>query len=101
MHKICIPFGWKFSSEFNDVHLEVIRGHLTGSKKVIWGQKSEIWPNSQDMHIIRWAFFSGFNGVHLEVIRGHLRGQKKSFGGHKSGKRPNTKLIREIEKKKS
>ena len=54
---ICIWIDWKFSSEFNGVHLEVIRGHLRGQKRSFWGQKSEIWPNAHDMHIDRLEIF--------------------------------------------
>ena len=54
---ICISIDWKLSSEFNGVHLEVIRGHLRGQKRSFWGQKSEIWPNAHDMHTIRLEIF--------------------------------------------
>ena len=81
---ICISLDWKFSPEFIFVHLGVIRGHLTGSKKVIWGQKSKIRPNSNDMHIIRLEIFSRVHFLHLEVIRGHLMGSKKVIWGQKS-----------------
>ena len=57
---ICIWIDWKFSSEFNGVHLEVIRGHLKGQKRSFWGQKSEMWPNAHDMHINRFKILFWF-----------------------------------------
>ena len=60
MHMICIPFDWKFSSEFNDLHLEVIRGHPRGQKRSFWGHKSESRPNTHDMHMIRFKILYWF-----------------------------------------
>ena len=51
---ICISIDWKFSSELNGVHLEVIRGHQRGQTRSFWGQKSEIWPNTHEMHMNRF-----------------------------------------------
>ena len=86
---ICIPFDWKFSSESNGMHLEVIRGHLKGQKRS-FGVKN--WNYGQ-MHMIcipfDWKFSSESNGMHLEVIQGHLRGPKRSFWGRKSEIWPN------------
>ena len=87
MHMIYIPFGWKFSSEFNGVHLEVIRGHLTGSKKVIWGRKSEIRPNAQDMHTIRLEIFPWIQWC---ASRGHPRSSNGVKKGHLGSKIGNT-----------
>ena len=72
---ICISIDWKFSSEFNGVHLEVIRGHLRGQKRSFWGQKSEIWSNAHDMHIDRLEIFFW---IHWCVSRGHPRSSKGS-----------------------
>ena len=80
---ICISLDWKFSPEFIFVHLGVIRGHLTGSKKVIWGQKSKIRPNSNDMHIIRLEIFSR---VHFFTSRGHPRSSYGVKKGHLGSK---------------
>ena len=60
-----------------------IRGHLTGSKKVMWGQKSKIRPNSNDMHIIRLEIFSR---VHFFTSRGHPRSSYGVKKGHLGSK---------------
>ena len=94
---ICIWIDWKFSSEFNCVHLEVIWGQLGGQKGHFWVENRKYCQ----MHMIYipfdWKFASEFNGVHLEVSRGHQSGQTRSFWGHKSETRPtthNTHMIR-------
>ena len=56
----CIWIDWKFSSEFTGVNLEVIRGHPRGQKWSFWGQKSKIWPNAHDMHMIRFQILFWF-----------------------------------------
>ena len=54
---ICIWIDCKFDAHSDSVHVKVIWGHLTGSKKVIWGRKSKTRPNAHDMHTIRLEIF--------------------------------------------
>ena len=81
---ICIWIDCKFSSEFNYFHLEVIRGHITGSKKVIWGRKSEKCRNTAKC---TWYAYHSTGNFPLNsmicILRSFeviLRGQKRSFG---------------------
>ena len=76
---ICISFEWKFTPEFIFSHLEVIRGHLMGSKKVIWGRKSVIWPNAHDMHTIRLEIFFW---IQWYASQGHPRSSYGVKKGH-------------------